>query len=369
MNLNFMRGNKMKKLLILFGFLALTLGLSAQIKRVVPTVFPYITVSGVSTFGGLATFNGSVVFSGGVTYSGLTEWSYVDGDYTWGAKVLDYDDSEASFVSTYDDADTGNEVVAMLATPTNAGSFTFDDQDNGGVVYTATLADAGNGRGGYFDYTGGGPMPTPSPSGSEPFYYGTNWSRAEFGTEDYAGYLTLFISDGFTYEANLADDVLEVGGYFYFQDGLGTQNEAEVYLSNQTSAGYFSYWDEVNSKSYEVTLADADNGYAINATGKVIAYSDEDEDSDTDDVLTTTIDNAEYGLVMVRESGGTEACMFMIAGGNIEKISSDATFTVTKDNAATYNVYFEDSVIKIQNKVGDNKNLKASHYGMDIGGN
>ena len=46
------------------------------------------------------------------------------------------------------------------------------------------------------------------------------------------------------------------------------------------------------------------------------------------------------------------------------KTGSDATFTVTKDNAATYNVYFESNVLKIQNKVGDNKNLRIGFYGI-----
>jgi hypothetical protein len=89
-----------------------------------------------------------------------------------------------------------------------------------------------------------------------------------------------------------------------------------------------------------------------------------DTDSDTNDVLTTTIPNTAYGLVIVRESTGTEACVFLIAGGTIEKIGADATFTVTKDNASTYNVYFETNVIKVQNKVGDNKNIAVGLYSI-----
>jgi hypothetical protein len=57
-------------------------------------------------------------------------------------------------------------------------------------------------------------------------------------------------------------------------------------------------------------------------------------------------------------------CLYLIAGGTIEKIGADATFTVTKDNASTYNVYFETNVIKIQNKVGDNKVIRAGLFSI-----
>jgi hypothetical protein len=98
--------------------------------------------------------------------------------------------------------------------------------------------------------------------------------------------------------------------------------------------------------------------------GTVSANTAEDTDSDTDDVLVTTIPNTVYGMLIVRESTGTEACQYLLAGGTIEKVSTDATFTVTKDNASTYNVYFEDNVIKVQNKVGDNKNIRCGFFGV-----
>jgi len=103
---------------------------------------------------------------------------------------------------------------------------------------------------------------------------------------------------------------------------------------------------------------------SIKTAGGVQSTIASDADSDTDDVLTTTIPNTAYGLVIVRESTGTEACVFLIAGGTIEKIGADATFTVTKDNASTYNVYFETNVIKVQNKVGDNKNIAVGLYAI-----
>lgn len=88
----------------------------------------------------------------------------------------------------------------------------------------------------------------------------------------------------------------------------------------------------------------------------------EDTDSDTDDVLSTGITSG-YGLLVVSETTGTEACVFLIAGATIEKISADATFTVTKDTASSYNVYWETDQFKVQNKVGDDKYIKVALYG------
>ena len=89
-----------------------------------------------------------------------------------------------------------------------------------------------------------------------------------------------------------------------------------------------------------------------------------DTDFDDTDVWSTGLLSG-YGLLIVRESAGTEICQYLIAGATIEKISGDATFTVTKDNAATYNVYWETDQFKIQNKVGDNKNMKWVYWGME----
>jgi hypothetical protein len=99
--------------------------------------------------------------------------------------------------------------------------------------------------------------------------------------------------------------------------------------------------------------------------GEMSAFVSEDTDSDKDDVLVTTISNSDYGMIIVRETAGTEACLYLIAGGTIEKISTDATFTVTKDNASTYNVYFENNVIKVQNKVGDDKDIRVGLFGIN----
>ena len=86
--------------------------------------------------------------------------------------------------------------------------------------------------------------------------------------------------------------------------------------------------------------------------------SGSDDDFDTDEVHDTGIEGTEYGQLIVRESTGTEACIFLIAGQTIEKVSGDVTFTITKDTVSSYNVYWETDQFKIQNKVGDDKNMK-----------
>ena len=160
-----------------------------------------------------------------------------------------------------------------------------------------------------------------------------------------------------------------------------TQSNGDKVIVFRPDAGVDSYVNITTLTSFAAQLSAITNAMAFildsslyvtgistfenTATGsKFVAETASDDDSDTSDVLVTTIANTEYGMLMVRESVGTEACMYMIAGGNIEKVSSDATFTVTKDNASTYNVYFEDTVIKVQNKVGDDKNINVGLFAI-----
>jgi hypothetical protein len=88
-----------------------------------------------------------------------------------------------------------------------------------------------------------------------------------------------------------------------------------------------------------------------------------DPDFDTDEVLVTTWAGA-YGLLIVQESTGNEAEFYWVANTTLTPSSAEATFTTTKDNASTYNTYFEGGVLKVQNKVGDNKNLRVAFIGI-----
>ncbi len=69
-------------------------------------------------------------------------------------------------------------------------------------------------------------------------------------------------------------------------------------------------------------------------------------------------------LADLRESTGAVAAVFRLEGETIASVSANAAFTVTKDNASTYNVYWETDQYKVQNKVGDNKNLRVGLFGL-----
>ena len=89
----------------------------------------------------------------------------------------------------------------------------------------------------------------------------------------------------------------------------------------------------------------------------------EDTDSDTDDVLETAL-GAAYGVLVVRESTGGVTGVFRLENQTIASISANAAFTVTEDNAGTYNVYWDTDHWEVQNKVGDNKNLRVGFFGL-----
>jgi hypothetical protein len=98
------------------------------------------------------------------------------------------------------------------------------------------------------------------------------------------------------------------------------------------------------------------------ARGRVL----ENADSDTDEIDTTVIGDTHGGLLIVFCSTDSATGTFRIENGLIAVISANALYSTTKDNASTYNVYFETNVIKIQNKVGNNKVLYAALYGAGI---
>ena len=102
---------------------------------------------------------------------------------------------------------------------------------------------------------------------------------------------------------------------------------------------------------------------SIKTAGGIKTTIASDTDSDTGDILTTTISNTEYGLVIVRESTDSDTAVFLIGGGNIELVTGiTSNFSTTKDTINKYNIYYESNVIKLQNKVGDNKNIAIGLY-------
>jgi hypothetical protein len=82
-----------------------------------------------------------------------------------------------------------------------------------------------------------------------------------------------------------------------------------------------------------------------------------DPDFDNNEVLITGIKDTDDGFVTVSEKVGHVTAQYRIDGGTLVAISANAAFSTAKDTAGKYNVYFEANVLKVQNKVGDNKSV------------
>ncbi|HRY62951.1 MAG TPA: hypothetical protein P5056_04255, partial [Candidatus Paceibacterota bacterium] len=54
------------------------------------------------------------------------------------------------------------------------------------------------------------------------------------------------------------------------------------------------------------------------------------------------------------------ACLFLMVNQSVELVSACSTYSNTKDNASTINVYWDsvNSDFAIQNKIANNKNVK-----------
>jgi hypothetical protein len=115
--------------------------------------------------------------------------------------------------------------------------------------------------------------------------------------------------------------------------------------------------------TYGLGIGAASAGEKCEVTGAIKSVYVSDTDSDTDDVLSTGI-TTKFGLVLIKETTANKFCLFRIKGDNSIPIiiDGDAEFTVTKDNASTYNFYYETDQFKLQNNVGDNKALYVGLY-------
>lgn len=108
----------------------------------------------------------------------------------------------------------------------------------------------------------------------------------------------------------------------------------------------------------------------LDVAGKIANSIASDTDFDTDEILETGI-GASYGLLIVRELTSGITGVYRVENQTLVLISANALFNTAKDNSNTYNVYWEtdpgsgyDPGIYIQNKVGDNKNIKVGFYGL-----
>lgn len=86
-----------------------------------------------------------------------------------------------------------------------------------------------------------------------------------------------------------------------------------------------------------------------------------DDDLDNTDVYVTGLTSG-YGTFQVTCDGNFAE--FYLENTTITKAYGNALFTITKDNAATYNVYWDTTEFKIQNLVGDNKVMVWSYRGL-----
>lgn len=158
--------------------------------------------------------------------------------------------------------------------------------------------------------------------------------------------------------------------------GIGLEDNFIIsHIDRFTSAGFglkCTNWggNILNGESYlylQISGQDiatiTNSGLAL-SPGKVITtIYVSDTDSDTDDVLSTGI-TTKFGLVLIKETTGNKFCLFRIKGDNSAPIiiDGDAEFAAVKDNASTYNFYYESDQFKLQNKVGDNKALYVGLY-------
>jgi predicted secreted protein len=82
-------------------------------------------------------------------------------------------------------------------------------------------------------------------------------------------------------------------------------------------------------------------------------------------VIETTLDATFMGILIVGVPEDAACGIWRVENGGGATISANALFTNTKDNAATYNVYYEGGYLKVQNKVGAAKTLRISVFGLE----
>jgi hypothetical protein len=107
----------------------------------------------------------------------------------------------------------------------------------------------------------------------------------------------------------------------------------------------------------DVEKAGVDNKGAFNST------MINNADSDTDEVDSVTWAGG-YGMVIAASTTDGTSAIWKLKGTTFEAIEVDADWTAVKDNAGTYNVYFDSGAIKLQNKVGNDKAVKLGYFGI-----
>lgn len=174
------------------------------------------------------------------------------------------------------------------------------------------------------------------------------------------------ISSGNAWEF-LMETNRELTGSSGIQIGFNIENRI-----NQT--GTAGAYDFVINRKTETSLGSgtqrlaslqvADVEYAgIDNKGAISSTMINNIDSDTDEIDSVTWAGG-YGLLITCSVTDGTSAIWKLEGTTFTTVSVDADWTSTKDNPATYNVYFEAGAIKLQNKVGNDKTVKLGFYGI-----
>jgi len=81
------------------------------------------------------------------------------------------------------------------------------------------------------------------------------------------------------------------------------------------------------------------------------------------EVLYTSLGDTVNGIIMVIESTTGYSALYRIEAGTLSAVSANTNFSTTKGTTSHYNLYFEDSHLRLQNLVGDNKTLEVLFSG------
>ena len=175
------------------------------------------------------------------------------------------------------------------------------------------------------------------------------YSNTTGGSNSAQGYQAgRYIADGTT--ANTTSD---------YSTYIGANTKASVDdAQNETVIGY----DAIGAGSNTVRLGNT-SVTDIQTSGGFISQRIVNADSDTDEIDSLTWDGG-YGLIIAASITDGTSAVWKLKGTTLEAVEVDEDWTAVKDNASTYNVYFETGAIKLQNKVGDDKSVKLGFFGI-----
>ena len=157
-----------------------------------------------------------------------------------------------------------------------------------------------------------------------------------------------YIADGAT--ANTTSD---------YSTYIGADTKASVdNAQNETIIGY----NAIGAGDNTVRLGNT-SVTDVSSSGNYISQRIVNADSDTDEIDSVTWAGG-AGLIIAYAVTDGKSAVWRLEGTTLVAVSVDVAFTATKDNAATYNVYFEGGALKLQNKVGDNKALRLGFFGI-----